>query len=236
MSDHDQNTHGADERIPSPEAHAAAYRGIRERVRAIAADADRAGACPLTPAWSVGDTLAHLVGVATDVAEGRVDGAATDPWTQAQVDARQGRTVAAMLEEWETTGPGLETIMLSLPVVISGQIVFDAVTHEHDIRHALDRSGGHDSDAIAIAAGWIANYAGAARADAGPAVEITYGSRNVRWGAGAAASHARLSEFEFVRSVSGRRSAAQLAAQGWPTTDAAMAASIFTVAPTDVSE
>ncbi len=227
---------GAAAATPSPEAHAAAYRGIRERVRAVVASADRAAPCPLTPAWSVGDTLAHLVGVAADVTEGRVDGAATDPWTQAQVDARRGRTVASMLDEWETTGPGLETIMLALPIVISGQIVFDAVTHEHDLRHALGRSGGHDSDAVAIAAGWIAGFAGAAKAETPGTIEIAYGSRTVRWGTGAPLSHARVSEFEFVRAVSGRRSAAQLAAQGWPSTSAALAASIFSAAPTDISE
>ena len=72
-----------------PEREAAAYRGVRERTTAMIkhapADALEATA-PATPKWRVRDVLAHLVGVTVDVAEGRIDGVATDPWTAAQVD------------------------------------------------------------------------------------------------------------------------------------------------------
>src|SRR5262249_10638714 len=73
------------------EEHTDAYRELRLRVTALMADVDdetMASPSPATPEWTVHDVLAHLVGVTDDVVNGRLDGIATDEWTQKQVDAR----------------------------------------------------------------------------------------------------------------------------------------------------
>ncbi len=89
------------------ELHAEAYRGLRGRVREVveAADADAMVAVvPATPEWRAHDVLAHLVGVTDDVVSGRLEGIATDSWTQAQVDARVTRSTGELLAEWSETG------------------------------------------------------------------------------------------------------------------------------------
>lgn len=220
---------------PTPEQHAAAYAGVRRRVAALVEGADRDAPCPLTPAWTVGDTLAHAVGVA-DVVAGRIEGAATDPWTAAQVDARLGRTIHDMLAEWDERGPQLEALILQVPTVISGQVVFDVVTHEHDLRYALGAFGAHDSDAIGIAAGWIAGAAQGRKTAMEPAIEVVYGGRRVQWGTGPVGANVTLTEFDFVRTVAGRRSAAQLAALGVARPELLLSAEIFSPAPFDVAE
>jgi uncharacterized protein (TIGR03083 family) len=128
-----------------------AYRQVRERVRAVVRETgddrlDRPS--PATPRWTVHDVLAHLVGVTADAVEGRLDGVATDAWTQAQVDRRRGRTVGELLAEWDDYGPRFEALMDALPQEVSGQAVFDAVTHEHDLRCALGRPGARDRAAV----------------------------------------------------------------------------------------
>lgn len=220
---------------PTPEEHAAAYASLRARVTAAVAAADRDAPCPLTPDWSVGDTLAHLVGVTADVAAGNLEGVATDPWTNAQVAARKGRSIEALLAEWEVTSPPFEALLTQVPVSVSGQAVFDAVTHEHDIRHAISACGAHDTDAVSIAAGWIA-AAGVARKADGPPLAITYGSRLAQWGSGDSPTAISLREFDFIRISSGRRSAAQMLAAGYPSVEAALAADIFSPAAFDVDE
>jgi hypothetical protein len=64
----------------------AAYGVVRERVTALVRTLDPAAEAtpvPATPAWSVHDLLAHLVGVSRDAVEGRLDGVSTDAWTAA---------------------------------------------------------------------------------------------------------------------------------------------------------
>src|SRR5215213_8776798 len=97
--------------LPMSEPHATAYRELRLRVTEIVRAADASALsrpAPATPGWSAHDLVAHLVGVPDDVVNGRIDGVASDPWTQAQVDKRAGCSAAEMLEEWEQTGPAFE--------------------------------------------------------------------------------------------------------------------------------
>ena len=93
-----------------PESHCVAYAGVRARVCDVleAAGPDVGSRpTPATPEWTVHDVLAHLVGVADDVLNGRLDGAATDPWTANQVDLRRKMTVAELARGVGRPGPGL---------------------------------------------------------------------------------------------------------------------------------
>ena len=73
---------------PMSESHEVAYRGAAHaRARAWSKASTRArssASVPATPAWRAHDVLAHLVGVPDDVVNGRLDGLASDSWTQAQ--------------------------------------------------------------------------------------------------------------------------------------------------------
>jgi uncharacterized protein (TIGR03083 family) len=192
-----------------------AYRGVRTRTTDLVRDAsaeDLEQIAPATPEWRVRDVLAHMVGVSADVVAGRIDGVATDPWTAAQVDARRTVSIVEMLDEWRETGPQFEAALTDLPDTIGGQAVADAITHEQDIRHALGRPGAREGDAIDVAFDfccWARTQGGA------PALRIVTERGETVAGAGEPVANVELSQFEFVRATTGRRSASEVAAYGW---------------------
>lgn len=192
-----------------------AYAGVRERVTALvrATGDDRLQQpSPATPGWTAHDVLAHLVGVTEDVVEGRLDGIATDPWTQAQVDRWRDRDASALLAAWDEYGPKFEAMMDSVPGEMAGQAVFDAFTHEQDLRCALGRRGGRDSDAMTISWSWILD----ARTRAGAtAVRFVTEAGEAVAGAGEPVATVRASRFDLLRAFSGRRTASEIAAFGW---------------------
>jgi hypothetical protein len=76
--------------------------------------------------------------------------------------------------------------------------MFDQTTHEHDIRAALKLSGARNTLAVAVAEGFIRNSL-AQHGD--PAIALI-------------ADH-KLTGFEFLRTLSGRRSRAQILLNGF---------------------
>src|SRR5438552_8278953 len=125
-----------------PEVYAATRARTLDLVGSLpAADLDRP--VPGTPGWTVTEVLAHLVGVAADVAGGRTDGAGTPPWTAAQVAARKGATVAELADEWTALASAVDPVAAVAP-----RMAFDALVHEHDIRGALGLSGPGDEAAV----------------------------------------------------------------------------------------
>jgi uncharacterized protein (TIGR03083 family) len=216
-----------------------AYRGVRIRVSEIVAAADPAALdrwAPATPEWRVRDILSHMVGVGADVIAGRLDGVATEPWTAAQVDARRDHDVATLLDEWSETGAKFEAMLGDAPFEIAGQALFDAVTHEHDIRNALAAPGARDSDALRLAWQWIVEARGRGGA---PALRyITEDSDDVS-GTGAVEATIEAPRFELVRAVTGRRTAAEVAAYRWDPevrVDLVLGAEMFTMREKSLGE
>jgi uncharacterized protein (TIGR03083 family) len=222
--------------MPEP---AAAYRALRARVCELAGGVDDHAAdarVPATPEWSVHDLLAHLAGVASDILAGRLEGVATDPWTQAQVDARRDRSVAELVAEWRDAGGQVDGLIPAFPPGTAEQLVFDASTHEQDLRHALGAPGARDSDAIDVALGFVSLTAPLwscapwrVETDAG---EIVFGD-------GEPVASARTTRFELLRATTGRRSAAQIAAWSWdgePRPDLVVLSPPFTMRAMDLDE
>ncbi len=98
------------------EAHAAAYRALRTRVRDVVQNCEPNTAAPATPEWNVHDLVAHLVGVTDDVVNGRMEGVATDAWTGVQVAARRDASIDDLLAEWDVTGPQFESMLAATPM------------------------------------------------------------------------------------------------------------------------
>ena len=214
------------------EPHAPAYQAVRTRVSELlqgpgAAAFDRTA--PATPEWRVHDVLSHMVGVTVDVVHGRLDGIATDPWTAAQVDARAGDSLDALLDEWAAYSPRFEEMLAAVPDEISGQALLDAATHEHDIRHAIGVPGARDSDAVAFGWDWLV----ATRTRAGrSAIRFVTETDDVVAGAGDPVVTARAGRFELVRASTGRRSAGEIARYAWdpaPDPEQLLAAPFFRV-------
>lgn len=195
-------------------ACAAAYSDLRARVTALVRDADPAliaAIAPATPEWRVHDVLAHVSGVNADIVSGTLDGVGTDAWTAVQVEIRRTWSVDDILLEWAEHGATVESIAPQLGPAV-GQWLFDACTHEHDIRHALDAPGARDSDAVALGFWWVTDMLGSTTAPA-LVLETDGDARTI--GTGEPASRVRTSRFEVMRALSGRRSRAQVEAYAW---------------------
>jgi uncharacterized protein (TIGR03083 family) len=200
-------------------AHVAAYRGVHERVTDLVRSASPAALdaiAPATPEWRVRDVFAHIVGVASDVANGNLEGVATDAWTAVQVDARRDLPVDALIAEWTGTVPQIESILMAIPTSVSAQLIADAVTHEHDLRHALGRAGARDSDALTIGVTWVVSMLGGVYDGAGdPALRIESESIAMTAGAGPVGATVRTTTFELGRAIVGRRTIPEVAAYEW---------------------
>jgi uncharacterized protein (TIGR03083 family) len=235
-------------------------RGRRRIVELVAGLDDRAAATPVPacPAWSVHDVVAHLAGVCADIMAGNVAGAATDPWTAAQVDARRERSFGQILAEWDDVAPEVAALADDFPGRLGNQFVTDVTVHEHDLRGALGRAGDRDSDGVGVGADFLVNvflHPGVTSLGLGP-LEVRAGDRTWVVGTGepptgdiGGASRAALmstevipeptvtptgtldvEEFELFRALTGRRSAAQILRFHW-SVDAEAYLPIFGLGP-----
>jgi hypothetical protein len=197
------------------------YSDLRDRVVGVVRSADRPALealAPAAPEWRVRDVVAHLSGVCADIVNGNLDGVTTDPWTAAQVDARRDWEIEELLEEWEEKGGAVEALIRQFPDTPEWQtFTADAVTHEHDIRGALARSGARDSDALILVANAAVGGVGARLASEQLGIlnialddddPTTVGSGNV-------ATSLRIPRFELARTLTGRRSVSQINAYDW---------------------
>lgn len=112
---------------------------------------------PCTPAWTVRQLSAHLVGVPEDILAGRMEGVASDAWTQAQVERFGQLTLSELADLFEASAPKIDAIIHNFPQPIISQFVMDAVTHEQDLRSALGVPGGRDSIAVNVGVGFFLN-------------------------------------------------------------------------------
>jgi uncharacterized protein (TIGR03083 family) len=192
-----------------------AYAAVRTRITQLTRDLDEAAGMatvPTCPRWTVHDVVAHLAGVADDALAGRLEGVATDPWTQAQVDARRGEPIDAMLADWEAAAAFEDLLDHIGPP--GRQAVLDAVSHEHDIRTALGCPGARDSDAVMIGYDFIATvFIGSAQQQGIPIRTRGIGADD--HGPADAALRLDGSAFDLMRAMTGRRSVDQLRGMAW---------------------
>jgi uncharacterized protein (TIGR03083 family) len=201
--------------------HAAAYRGAMDRITDLVAGIDddaAAAVVPATPHWRVRDLLSHVAGTPTDLLAGRVEGAGSDAWTAAQVDARRDRTVADLLDEWETAWPAFADVLASFAERSPAPVlIFDVLTHEQDLRGALGRPPRRDpgdwSLPWAMAVDVVAHRRDRERAGA-LVLQPTDGEPAVA-GSGDVTATVRAPTFELMRAATGRRSLAQMRAWTW---------------------
>lgn len=194
-----------------------AYHQTRQRMSELfrTLDAGHADATvPCCPDWTVTDLAAHVTGVAADLVAGRLDGVGTDPWTEIQVETRRGRPVKEIIEEWDECGAALETAFAD--GAVPEQLIFDTVTHEHDLRHAIGQPGAQDDEAITVGLAFVAQFwpLVAASLDV-PPLRVAYGDHEMV--VGEDPEHTlTLTPFETLRGFSGRRSLDQIKAFPWP--------------------
>ena len=205
------------------------------------------------PEWTVGDVLAHVVGVCADILAGDLAGVATDPWTAAQVRARKGRSLAELVEEWSDVGPRVEAFADHFPAPSGPQWVADLTTHEHDIRAAVDQPGARESRGVHVGLEFLVTV-GLHSAILGrrlPPLGIRAGERSWQVGAGEPArgepgiggttdTELNAPPFDLFRALTGRRSADQVRQLDWRGDPEpylpAFQFGPFTVSSTDIGE
>lgn len=201
----------------------AAYRLICERVDALLRG--RTGIAellvPACPGWTLRQVVAHLTGVAQDIISLNLEKKGTGPWADTQVARLDGHGIEDLLDLW---GQSLDAVSTNLDLASDAgvcQLVFDTVTHEHDIRGALGEPGFRTGDPAFKAALSFVTTMGdqfIRQADL-PALRLctpTIGS--VQLGNPHAARGGvalSISDFEALRAFGGRRSVAQLLALPW---------------------
>ena len=162
---------------------------------------------PACPGWTVRQLFAHMVGLGADVLAGAEADDHNENWTQAQVDARADRDVAALVEEWRSiTGPLQEWMRAN-----NTRPLGDVIIHEQDLRGALNSPGARDTEALAALRDRMAGGLAQAVDAAGlPGIDLVAPSWTFTAGNEPAAVTLEASEFDLTRAVMSRRSAEQL--------------------------
>lgn len=201
------------------EAYRHVYRRIDTLIRGRADVADLT--VPACPAWTIHQTIAHQAGLAQDIVSLNVENKGADSWTQAQVERLEGLGIDELLDLWEgLIGPVITRLALA-PQASACQLVFDALTHEHDIRGALSEPGSRASDlTFEVALGFSATMGDQFIRQAGlPSLQlITPTMGAVQLGDPHTAPDQialNISDFEALRALGGRRSVRQLLALPW---------------------
>ena len=192
-----------------------AYRELRERVTALLAGLDADDwerTVPHCPEWTVRQMLAHMAGVVDDAVNQNMDGVATPAWTKAHLDKRVQQSGPDIALEWNTYAPFVEAVATQRGMALS-QLLFDAATHEHDLRHALGAPGARDSTAVAVGLGFITGRLDS-RAGGSP-VRIVVDGAEFTGDAAANKPMLTASAFDVIRCFGSRRSMDQVEALDW---------------------
>jgi hypothetical protein len=197
------------ERVPLPDL----YSSTRVRLTSFVSEKRIRDDLPVpaTPGWTVHDVIAHLAGVAQDLASGRQPtGGPTDEWTAGHVERGRGIPTADLLVDWQRSAAAVEELLAKAAI---WPVVLDAAAHEQDIRGAVGDTGARDCPVVHIGAAVMLKGLQVPH----PLV-IETEQREVRVGPdGADVEPDRLvtSDFEAFRWRLGRRSRQQLAAMRW---------------------
>ena len=206
------------------------YREARERIAALVPGiADDTLPVPATPGWSVHDVVAHVVGAAEDVSSGNgpTDGP-TPEWTATHVERARGVPTAELLQRWDAASVAVESLLDKVPI---WAMVFDATSHEHDLRGAVGDTGARDATGVVLGAKLLLG----SLKPAAPLRVITQ-THDVRVGPDAPDEQRtvlRTTDFEAFRWRMGRRSATQLAAMDWSADPAPFLADLCVFGPAD---
>ena len=187
------------------------YRQAHERLSAfVRACADRdTEPVPATPGWTVHDVVAHLTGVAQDVAGGwSPTGGPTEEWTAGHVARGRDVPTLSLLETWAAACPAVEELLDRQPI---WPVVLDVGSHEHDVRAALGDRDARDVPLVTVGADWLLRKL---RAPRPLVVRTELGEIRVGPDDGAPVT-LDTTAFEAFRWRLGRRSRRQLAAMAW---------------------
>lgn len=196
---------------------------------------------PPTPPWVVLDAYRHLAGVCADVLAGNLPAPGADEeWTAAQLADRSGWTIDEVCAEWTEQGPELDQRVAESGGAMAF-IALDSWTHEQDVRAATGVGALHDDELLEGVLRLALKPFGRRYAGSGaPALRLVLDDGAVHdVGAGEPEVELHTSGYEALRTIFGRRSAAQVAALDWRgerAAEAQEAAHVFPFPATDIED
>jgi len=195
------------------------YAAVRARVAVIVLGGDAEMPVPACPGWRVRDVVAHLAGLCEDWVDHRLDGYASERWTDAQVSRSSGETLEQVLERWRRAAERFTRLEGDPVMGPPARWAFgDAITHEADIRGAL-RAGRVPSDAVLLSLkGSVARWRETLRDASAPTLLLQAPDARGWWLGVRDDPMAVVAEapaYEFFRALSGRRSSSQVRMWKW---------------------
>jgi len=188
--------------LPPDDEVSGAYLALRGRVVALLRGLPEStgdAVVPHCPAWNVRELSSHILGVPDDIVHGRMEGVASDAWTQAQVERSRGMTLHELADALDGLTTRFDALLPHIPDMARSQMTMDAVTHEHDLRHAVGQPGARDSQAVVVGVAWLRQWLSKREVPNGDSLFA-----------------AGLSDFDLLRCLTGRRSMSQAEQLGLP--------------------
>lgn len=189
----------------------------RDRIRDLLDSQEDIGGIqvPTSPGATVHDVLAHLSETATRAAKNPAAIRHAPLALPTAGSPARASTATELLVAWEDTTARIAELIDTDPQ-LGEVLITDAAMSEHDLRTALDIPGARNNVAVKVAldelSGRFSDRVAAANL---PALRVTV----EQWGTIAGDGHATCcvvaDRFEFVRAMSGRRSAAEIIRWNW---------------------
>jgi uncharacterized protein (TIGR03083 family) len=202
------------------------YRVARLRLTELLADQPDelwASPVPACPGWDVRGAVAHMLGNIEDAMAGRLTGPPTDAQVAEQVARHRDGPPVALLDEWADAASTFEDLVSQARI---WPVAIDVLTHEQDIRGAIDEPGVRESETMRLAARMMT--------DVELPVTLTFDLGDERLttkGAGGPTHTLATNAFEITRIRLGRRSPAQVAAMPWEPALAEVPPQLFIFGP-----
>jgi uncharacterized protein (TIGR03083 family) len=189
------------------------YDASRERIVELLRTADPSTPVAACPGWTVQDLAAHLAGGLADFAAGRFAVDEGDDFGERTVRERRGQTIDASLSEWDKNRASADD---ALAGPMGGVLVAEIMSHEQDLRQALNKPGARDDPGMRTALVRPLQEADRRLTEGGgPAVRLVVDGEEQVIGPGEPVATLRASSYDLLRVVGGRRSRDQVLALDW---------------------
>lgn len=189
--------------------------GLIGQLRSLTADQAET-VVPACPDWTVKDVAAHLSGLVGEALAKVPPPYGSPEATARQVSDRASHTLAEICDEWETNGPAFAEHAAS-NTAFAINLLADLTVHAHDVAEALDLPIDERAPGTLAAAERyleLLQPRAAEQLDIALTVELTdVGLRAAT--AGATPLTLTASPFDFLRSVTGRRTQPKVRTLNW---------------------
>src|SRR3954471_23082995 len=197
---------------------AVAYERLRRQFVALVRKLDATDlrpTVPATPAWTVHDVLAHVVGIPADLNASKLGDSDANAWTARQVEERRNSSVEQMTAEWSREAPAFESGLTLFGDDIGKHYVGDLGQHLIDVQAALGLPPSIDREALLFGLDFYLDDLHERLVSADIGAELSIDDRRIVVGAATPVAGLHSSAFEVFRALGGRRSLAQLGHLSW---------------------